>query len=96
MGEPPGRPIKQKIAARSAVAMLHHAAVVNVAATYPPRLNKRLSRSSIPPAMEPYARPSALAGVKFRGIGEVPQGLHQVCRDEASVLPPQSSPNGPV
>jgi hypothetical protein len=42
------RSLVNKCAARSAVAMLHHAAAVNVAATYPPRLNKRRSRSSIP------------------------------------------------
>ena len=59
--------------------MLHHAAAVNVAATYPPRLNKRRLRSSIPLAMEPYARPSALAGVKFQGMAEAHQGPHQVC-----------------
>jgi hypothetical protein len=76
--------------------MLHHAATLTAAATYPPRLNKRRSRSSIPVAIEPYARPSVLAGVKFRGMGKAPQGPHQVCRDEASVLPQQSSPNGPV
>jgi hypothetical protein len=29
-------------------------------------------------------------------MGGVPRGPHQVCRDEASVLPPQSSLNGPV
>jgi len=76
--------------------MLHHAATLTAAATYPPGLNKRRWRSSIPLAMEPYGRPSALAGVKFRGIGKAPQGPHQVCRDEAGVLPPQSSPNEPV
>ena len=38
--------------------MLHHAAAVNVAATYPPRLNKRRLRSSVPLAMEPTHDPA--------------------------------------
>ena len=34
--------------------MLHHAAAVNIAATYPPRLNKRRSRSFIPLTTKPW------------------------------------------
>ncbi len=33
---------------------------------------------------------------KQRGMGGAPRGPHQVCHGEASVLPPQPSPNGPA